>query len=270
MRAFKNVLFCLLLTCVIPNGGSFAQSIPVDLRLVLAVDISRSMNAEEQYLQRVGYVRAFQNPLVIEAIQRGPFRRIAVTYIEWAGAQHITVPWTLLDGRDASEEFAKRLLAAPARRARRTSISGALMFSLNLFKDQKFTSARQVIDISGDGPNNMGRGVEETRDAVVSKGVTVNGLPILLRTASLASFFDVKDLDFYYEDCVIGGPGAFIVPVLGQSQFASAILRKIILEIAGVKPVLNPMVEPAQFSRNVQRSDCLLGEKLWRRYMGGR
>jgi hypothetical protein len=261
------VLAC---ACILPNGGSFARSIPVDLRLVLAVDVSRSMNADEQYLQRVGYVQAFQNPLVIEAIQRGPLRRIAVTYVEWAGGQHVAVPWTLLDGRASSEAFAKRLLAAPARRARRTSISEALIFSLALFADQTYTSPRRVIDVSGDGPNNMGRGVAEARDLVTARGITVNGLPILMRTGSLASFFDVKDLDLYYEECVIGGPGAFIVPVLARSGFASAILRKIILEIAGTTPMPSPTIQTAQFSREARPVDCFLGEKMWRRYMGGR
>lgn len=272
MWRFKTGVLCLVLAWigVIPASGAFAQSVQVDLRLVLAVDISRSMNAEEQYLQRVGYVEAFRNPLVIEAIQRGPRRRIAVTYVEWAGEQHIVVPWTLLDGPTASSAFAKRLLRAPARRARRTSISEALIFSGGLFDDRKFSGPRRVIDISGDGPNNMGRGVEEARDVLVSKGITVNGLPILLRTGSLASFFDMKDLDIYYEDCVIGGPGAFIVPVLGQSGFASAILRKIILEIAGVTPETSLAYLPVQFTREARGSDCFVGEKLWRRYMGGR
>lgn len=271
MRAFKTGVLWLAATClcVIPSAASIAQSISVDLRLVLAVDISRSMNAEEQYLQRVGYVQAFRNPLVIEAVQRGPLRRIAVTYIEWAGEQNIAVPWTLLDGRAASEAFAKRLLARPARRARRTSISEALIFSAGLFDDRTFASPRRVIDISGDGPNNMGRGVEEARDLVTAQGITVNGLPIVMRTGSLASFFDMKDLDLYYEDCVIGGPGAFIVPVLARSGFASAILRKIILEIAGATPGPAASVVPAQFTRNASGMDCFLGEKQWRRFMRG-
>lgn len=256
--------------CVLANGQSAAQSIPVDLRLVLAVDVSRSMNAEEQYLQRVGYVQAFENPLVIEAIQRGPLGRIAVTYVEWAGGQHVAVPWTLLEGRATSETFANRLLAAPARRARRTSISEALIFSLGLFDDRTFAGPRRVIDVSGDGPNNLGRGVEAARDLVTAQGVTVNGLPILMRTGSLASFFDTRDLDLYYEECVIGGPGAFIVPVLRGSGFASAILRKIILEIAGTTPESAPSIFTAQFSRGAPPVDCFLGEKLWRRYMGGR
>lgn len=228
------------------------------------------MNAEEQYLQRVGYVQAFRNPVVIEAIQRGPHGRIAVSYVEWAGDQHVTIPWTLLDGRRASEAFAQRLLEAPTRVARRTSISEALAFASTLFDDPTFTGQRRVIDISGDGPNNMGRAVEGARDLVVSKGITVNGLPILARSDSLAGFFDVQNLDLYYEDCVIGGPGAFIVPVLETGGFAAAILRKIILEIAGTSSPEQTGIVPAQFSRDAKRFDCLIGEKLWRHFMGRR
>lgn len=251
------------------SGGA---TVPVDLRLVLAVDVSRSMNADEQYLQRIGYVEAFRNPIVIEAIQRGPLGRIAVTYVEWAGDQHVVVPWTLLDGRRASEAFAKRLLEAPIRVARRTSISEALVYAASLFDDPAFRGQRRVIDISGDGPNNLGRGVLVARNQVISKGITINGLPILARSDSLAGFFDVANLDLYYEDCVIGGPGAFIVPVLETGGFAAAILRKIILEIAGLAPppTRRARVIPAQFSRQPGGFDCLIGEKLWHEFMGGR
>jgi hypothetical protein len=272
MRVTKVVLSCLIvvLAGAFPSAGAIARSLEVDLRLVLAVDISRSMNAEEQYLQRVGYVRAFENPLVIEAIQRGPNRRVAVTYVEWADAQFISVPWTVLDSPRSAKDFAKRLLAAPARRARRTSISDALLFSAGLFGTSGLTSLRRVIDISGDGPNNLGLGVEEARDLVIGQGITVNGLPIVMRTGSLASFPNVKDLDLYYEECVIGGPGAFIVPVRKQSEFASAILRKIVLEIAGATPEPRNAIIPAGFSREGTPVDCFLGEKLWRRFMRGR
>lgn len=274
MRVFQLTWLCavVLAATVLARAPALAQSVPVDLRLVLAVDVSRSMNAEEQYLQRIGYVQAFRNPIVIEAIQRGPLGRIAVTYVEWAGDQHVVVPWTLLDGRRASEAFAQRLLDAPTRVARRTSISEALVFAAGLFDDPAFDGRRRVIDISGDGPNNLGRNVLGARNLVVSKGITINGLPILARSDSLAGFFDVANLDLYYEDCVIGGPGAFIVPVLELGGFAAAILRKIILEIAGVTPppTRRARVMPAQLSRPSQGFDCLIGEKLWREFMDGR
>lgn len=271
MRGLGNVLVLLAWAfCVImPGGPAFAQPVPVDLRLVLAVDVSRSINAEEQQLQREGYALAFRNPLVLEAIRRGPHGRIAVTYVEWAGEQHVTVPWTLIDGASKARAFARAVTDAPIRTARRTSISEALIFSASMFEDRTFAGARQVIDISGDGPNNLGRRVEEARDTVVANGITINGLPILLRTGSLASFFDMKNLDFYYEDCVIGGPGAFIVPVTGSSGFASGILRKIILEIAGLTPTRSGSLLPAVSSVDTAPTDCLLGEKLWRRFMGG-
>jgi hypothetical protein len=275
MQVIRGAWVCVAIfgAVFLTRGLAEAQSVPVDLRLVLAVDVSRSMNAEEQYLQRVGYVQAFQNPIVIEAIQRGPLGRIAVTYVEWAGEQHVTVPWTLLDSRRAAEAFADRLLRKPTRVARRTSISGALLFSASLFDDPTFTGRRRVIDISGDGPNNLGPRVVGARDWVIAKGITINGLPILARGTSLAGFFDVQNLDRYYEDCVIGGPGAFIVPVLETGGFAAAILRKIILEIAGLTPPPSPQTPPrilsAQFSRDTGPFDCLVGEKLWREFMGG-
>jgi hypothetical protein len=271
MPGFGIVLIqlALAISVIMPGGPAFAQSIPVDLRLVLAVDVSRSINAEEQQLQREGYALAFRNPLVLEAIRRGPFGAIAVTYVEWAGEQHITVPWTLIDGPSRARAFARAVTDAPIRTARRTSISEALIFSAGMFEDRTFAGARRVIDISGDGPNNLGCRVEEARDTVVGRGITINGLPILLRTGSLASFFDMKNLDFYYEDCVIGGPGAFIVPVTGSKGFASGILRKIILEIAGVTPTRPELFLPAASSIDTAPTDCLLGEKLWQRFMGG-
>jgi hypothetical protein len=266
----------VVIIVMMAGGSAFSQSIPVDLRLVLAVDVSRSINAEEQRLQREGYALAFRNPLVLEAIRRGPFGAIAVTYVEWAGEQHVTVPWTFIDGPSRARAFARAVTDAPIRTARRTSISEALIFSAGLFEDRTFAGPRRVIDISGDGPNNLGRRVEKARDTVVTKGITINGLPILLRTGSLASFFDMKNLDFYYEDCVIyyedcviGGPGAFIVPVTGSSGFAAGILRKIILEIAGLTPAEPGLLVPAASSIATAPTDCLLGEKLWRRFMVG-
>lgn len=234
----------------------------VDLELVLAVDISGSMDPDEQELQRQGYLRALRDPEVIQAIRSGAHGRIAVTYVEWAGNHSIrvAVPWMLIDGEATTALFAARLAASPLRTAHDTSISGALAFSGDLFDGNDFAGLRRVIDVSGDGPNKQGAPVTVVRDLVVSKGITVNGLPVMLKPHRRSGSFDVSKLDIYYEDCVIGGFGAFIVPVRALSEFAAAVRRKLVLEIAGVPP--RPI--PAQFSGRVQRIDCLIGEKLWR------
>jgi hypothetical protein len=240
----------------------------VDLQLVLAVDVSRSMDQDEQQLQRAGYVTALRDPGVIAAIQGGPLGRIAVTYVEWAGhgLQSVLVPWTLIDGPETAGRVAAALAAIPLNRMRRTSISDALTFSATLFARSGFSSARRVIDVSGDGPNNAGFPVAGARDAVLSQGITVNGLPIMLKSGFASGFFDVSNLDLYYEDCVIGGPGAFIVTIQDPSEFASAIRRKLILEIAGRVP----RAVPAQFAgQGFAATDCQIGEKLWDQWMNG-
>jgi len=247
---------------------------PVDLQLVLAVDVSRSMDEDEQRLQRAGYVAALRDPGVIQAIEGGPLGRIAVTYVEWAGQglQSVLVPWTLIDGPAAAERVAADLAAVPLQRMRRTSISDALAFSAAHFEGSGFVSSRRVIDVSGDGPNNNGFLVTAARDAVLEQGITINGLPIMLNTAWPSGFFDVRDLDLYYEDCVIGGFGAFIVTVQDVGEFAGAIRRKLILEIAGRQPPAR--VVPAQWTdpqtgRPTEPVDCQIGEKLWDTWMNG-
>lgn len=260
------------LLCLAPLGAG-AQT-TVDLQLVLAVDTSRSMDDDEQRLQRAGYVAALRDPEVIRAIESGPLGRIAVTYVEWAGQglQSVLVPWTLIDGADAAARVADQLAAIPRQRMRRTSISDALTFSAAHFSGSGFTSTRRVIDISGDGPNNHGFLVTGARDAVLDQGITINGLPIMLKTAWPSGFFDVRDLDLYYEDCVIGGFGAFIVTIQDADEFANAIRRKLILEIAGRQP--GPRLIPAQWTdpetgRVSDEIDCQIGEKLWDAWMSG-
>ncbi|WP_018698896.1 DUF1194 domain-containing protein [Amorphus coralli] len=239
----------------------------VDIELVLAVDVSWSMDHDEQILQRQGYVAAFLHPDVISAIEGGDWGRIAVTYVEWAGSglQQVQVPWTLVDGRESAEAFAARLAAAPLARLRRTSISSALAFSGTLFERNGYEGFRRVIDMSGDGPNNMGAPVTHERDKLIEAGVTVNGLPIMIRRSSYDPFFQISNLDVYYEDCVIGGFGAFVVVVTDPGEFAEAIRRKLILEIAGAQP----SVVPTQLLSREPRIDCLIGEKLWQRWRGG-
>ncbi|HMB46654.1 MAG TPA: DUF1194 domain-containing protein, partial [Afifellaceae bacterium] len=207
--------------------------VEVDLELVLAVDVSRSMDLEEQALQRAGYVAAFRHPEVIAAIGSGLTGRIAVTYLEWAGAglQFHRVDWMLIDGADSAHAFADKVASAPIGRERRTSISAGLITAAGLLAASPFAAMREVIDVSGDGPNNEGMPVLEARRIVLERGVTINGLPILVRPGG--GFYNAVDLDIYYENCVIGGPAAFLLTVESPDRFATAIRRKLVLEIAG-------------------------------------
>ena len=242
-----------------------AQAQGVDLELVLAVDVSRSMDFEEQELQRDGYAAAFRHAEVIAAIASGPLGRIAVTYVEWAGpgVQTVVIPWTVIASPEDAFAFADKVATAEILRERGTSISSGLEFAAGLFAGSGVEGLRRAIDVSGDGPNNMGLPVTRVRDEVVAAGITINGLPIMLRPGGGFGAFGIADLDVYYEDCVIGGPGAFIVTVDKLAQFPAAIRRKLVLEIAGVLP-------PPQLVRiaaSAPRIDCLIGEKRRERYL---
>ncbi|MDP4021539.1 DUF1194 domain-containing protein [Methylobacterium sp. NEAU 140] len=217
----------------------------VDLALVLAVDVSLSMKPEEQRVQREGYVAAFRSEAVQGAIRLGLIGRIAVTYVEWAGDgnQIVVVPWTIIGTRAEAEGFAGRLALTPPRRAVWTSISGAIDFSAKLLREAGVTATRQVIDVSGDGPNNDGRDIVQARDAAVAAGIVVNGLPLMIQAPT--GPYDIPDLDLYYRDCVIGGPGAFMVPVREPGEFATAIRTKIVREVAdAAEPA--PRAQPVQ------------------------
>lgn len=231
----------------------------VDLALVIAVDISFSMDTDEQALQREGFAQAFRSPQVHEAIRSGMLGKIAVTYMEWAGSpdQKVIVPWTVLDNPEGLMAFADKIASTPLRRAQRTSISSAIDFSVKLLEESGFVATRQVIDVSGDGPNNQGRGVVEARDAALAKEITINGLPIMLRKPG---YLDIPELDVYYKDCVIGGQGAFTVPVRERDQFIAAIKTKILLEIANLMPG-RPLINRIQIA---PRTNCLAGEMQWR------
>jgi hypothetical protein len=236
----------------------------VDLALVLAVDVSRSMDADEQRLQRDGYVEAFRASVVHEAIGKGVLGRIAVTYVEWSGPgqQTVVVPWTVVDGAGPAHGFADKLATTPIGLVFSTSISGAIDFSVRHLEESRVDAMRRVIDISGDGPNNTGRMVTLARDEAVAKGVTINGLPFMLKQPT--GFGDIEHLDRYYEDCVIGGAGAFIVPIRERAQIAEAIRTKIVREIAGTTDP-NPLVQPAN---ERERMNCLIGEMRRRQQWG--
>jgi len=245
---------------------SAAATTDVDVELVIAVDVSYSMDPDEQALQREGYIVGLTSPEFLNALQQDAHGRIAVTYFEWAGAadQRIVVPWRLIDGPAAAKAFTNAIAAAPYRRAYRTSISGALHFALPLFEASGFRGLRRVIDVSGDGVNNQGDPVAIVRDTVLERGITINGLPILLKRPSPATM-DIEDLDIYYEDCVIGGPGAFVIPIRERGQFREATRTKLVQEIASRE--VAPRVIPA--AANKPRISCTIGEQMWQQRWGG-
>jgi hypothetical protein len=237
------------------------NAVPVDTELVLAVDVSYSMDPEEQQVQREGYMEAITSREFMNAIRSGMNGKIAVTYFEWAGPddQRIVMPWRQIDGPEAADAVANEIGRAPYRRASRTSIGGALKFAKPLFDASGFNGIRRVIDVSGDGPNNSGPLVALQRDDIVRAGITINGLPIMMKRPNRFTM-DVDNLDIYFEDCVIGGPGAFVVPVKQRAQFKEAIRTKLILEIAGRVP--SERVVPAQ--ARAPRVSCTIGEQMWR------
>ncbi|MBS4082052.1 MAG: DUF1194 domain-containing protein [Rhizobiales bacterium] len=238
----------------------------VDVELVLAVDISYSMDFDELALQREGYITALRSKEFIDALRGGAYGKIALIYIEWAGTheQTVVVPWTLIDSRAAAEAFAARLAEAPVRRTYRTSISGGLIFSAAQFGNGGFKGARRVIDISGDGTNNQGPLIEPTRDEIVAKGIVINGLPLQLKSPT-GSMLDINDLHVYYEDCVIGGPGSFVIPVRSRDQFINAVRQKLVLEVSGITP---PSIARAVPAAKPPRVSCTIGEQMWMQRWG--
>jgi hypothetical protein len=238
-----------------------ASAIPVDTELVLAVDVSYSMDPEEQQLQREGYIAALTSREFMQALRGGMHSKVAVTYFEWAGPfdQKIIVPWRVIDGPETADGVANDIMRAPYRRASRTSIAGALQFAKPLFDASGFNGIRRVIDVSGDGANNSGPPVTLVRDDVLSAGITINGLPIMLKRPNTFTM-DIENLDIYYEDCVIGGPGAFIVAIQNREQFKEATRTKLVLEIAGRTP--ERRVVPVQARQ--PRISCMVGEQMWR------
>ena len=243
-----------------------ASAIPVDVELVIAVDVSYSMDPDEQALQREGYVLALTSKEFLQALRQGAHGKIAITYFEWAGQfdQKIVMPWRVIDGPEAADAVAAEISRAPYRRASRTSISGALRFAKPLFDDSGYKGLRRVIDVSGDGANNAGPLVVPTRDEVLAAGITINGLPIMLKRP-YAGTMDLEELDIYYEDCVIGGPGSFVIPIREREKFIEATRTKLVLEIAGRQP--EARILPA--SSKAPRVSCTIGEKLWQERWGG-
>jgi hypothetical protein len=232
---------------------------PVDIELILAVDVSYSMDMDELAIQREGYAQAIVSKEFLQALKTGPNGKVAVTYFEWAASsdQKIIIPWRVIDGPESADAVAAEILKTPIRRASRTSISGAIYFAMPLFDESPYKGLRRVIDISGDGPNNNGAPVTGARDEALSKGIIINGLPIMVKEPSYSTM-DIDNLDYYYEDCVIGGPGSFVVTIKDREKFKEAIRTKLLLEVAGKQPD-RPIVPVA----DKERVSCLIGEKIW-------
>ena len=255
---------------LVPQTPKSAETlVDVDLQMVLAVDVSASIDNQEGRLQRDGYVKALLDPLVIQAIRAGTHGRIAVAYTEWSGPlyQRLVVDWRIIDGPESAASFAALLDAATIQGGLRTSISGAIQHAVSLFHKTRFRAIRKVIDISGDGPNNGGFYVHQTRYRAFENGITINGLPIHNGRPSPLGMPATPDIDLYYEDCVIGGPGAFIVVAETLASFAAAVRRKMILEIAGLQPPKagrrmagrSSGIVPAQLGL----TDCTIGERQY-------
>ncbi len=242
------------------------RPIDVDVELVLAVDVSYSMDPDEQALQREGYIRALSSREFLQALRKGIHGKIAVTYVEWAGVniQKVIVPWRIIESPESADAFGAEIARAPYTRAMRTSISGALAFAAPLFETSGHRGIRRVIDVSGDGTNNNGPPVTLARDEVLAKGITINGLPIMLNRPNIGSV-DIANLDIYYEDCVIGGPGAFVIPIKDRAQFIEATRTKLVQEIATTAPEARLAAAAAQSPR----ISCLIGEKMWNERWGG-
>ncbi len=249
-----------LVPAAAPAQEAARDAVEVDAELVIAVDVSRSMTRRELEIQRRGYAEALVSDEVLSAIRDGMLGRVALAYVEWASEQRVVVGWTLIAGRADAEAFAARLATRFDETLRRTSISGAIDFAAGLFEGNGYRGIRRIIDVSGDGPNNYGRPVDAARDEALAAGLVINGLPLMTREG-LGSQWHLEDLDAYYRDCVIGGPGAFVIPVLQWRHFPQAVRRKLVLELSGRPP---PAV-PAGVRRVAANGyDCLIGEKIWR------
>ena len=232
MRAFLALLLGVVLA-VAPARADAPER--VDIELILAIDVSGSIDEDEAALQRQGYLRALLHPQVLEAISGGERRKIGIVYIEWAGYhyQRIVADWALISDRASAEAFVAKVAAVPVSTERWTSISGAVEFAMKRFETSPFQGKRRVIDISGDGRNNNGRDLAEVRREALAKGIIINGLPIVNDRPTRWGTPPERDLDIYYRDQVIGGPGSFYIVADGFHAFANAIRTKLVREISG-------------------------------------
>jgi hypothetical protein len=242
MRAIKNLLILICIALALTPTATLAAE-PVDLLLVLAADVSRSINDEKFELQRNGYAAALSDPRVLDAIRSGRNGRIAVAFVEWSGVgnQRVVVDWTAISDANSAKGFGDRLLESPRAFADRTSISGGIEFAMAQLAISPFQSVRQTIDVSGDGTNNAGREVTALRDIALGKGITINGLVILTETPMPWNPDHTNPpggIEKYYRDNVIGGPGAFVMVAKGFNSFGEAIVNKMIAEVSQAHEIL--------------------------------
>jgi Protein of unknown function (DUF1194) len=236
MRIAK-ILFTMIFAAVAMRPAAARAGDDVDLLLILAADVSRSIDSAKFQLQREGYAAAISNPRVLDAIRSGHNGRIGLSFVEWSGvgAQHVVIDWMTVGDAAAAKDFGDRLIEAPRSFADRTSISGAIDFAMSEFDQAPFGSARRTIDISGDGTNNAGRDVTAARDDAVGKAVTINGL-VILSDNPMAWNPDHTNppggLQNYYRNNVVGGPGAFVMVAENFNSFGQAIIAKMIAEVA--------------------------------------
>jgi hypothetical protein len=235
IRLVKGILALVALVMVSTQPVLAAEH--VDLLLVLSSDVSRSVDHPKFLLQREGYAAAISDPLVMEAIKSGPHQRIAVCFVEWSGfgAQKLVIDWTMIDSPGAARKFGDQLLELPRAFADRTSISGGIEFAATQLERAPFEGSRRTIDVSGDGTNNAGRDVKLARDETIAKGIVINGLVILSDRPvpwNAEHTNPPGGLEKYYQDNVIGGPGAFVLVAENFNSFGRAIIKKLIAEIA--------------------------------------
>ncbi len=235
MLRFARLALAALALMTLATASHAAEE--VDLLLVMAADVSRSIDSNKFNLQRNGYAAAITNPRVLEAIKSGRRGKIAVTFVEWSGisSQKVIIDWTVIGDTKSAQDFSNQVIEAQRPFADRTSISAGIDFALTQFERSPYTASRHVIDVSGDGTNNSGRDVTAARDEAVAKGATINGLVILSETP-LAWNADHTNppggLGNYYRDNVIGGTGAFVLVAQNFDAFGQAIISKLIAEIA--------------------------------------
>jgi uncharacterized protein DUF1194 len=229
-----------------------AQPVEVDAEIVLAVDTSGSVDTEERRIQRQGYAEALRHAELMRAVTAGFHGQVAFSYFEWAGhiREATVIPWHVVDGPEAAAVLAGKIESLTEPATRGTSLSRALDFAIGLIEGSGFDASKRVIDISGDGPNNTGPPVVPQRDRAVAAGITVNGLPVLVRPSR-----GFSQLDRYFEDCVIGGEGAFVLAVRTDEELGLAIRRKMVMEISGPGP------ERLRLATDHEPMDCMIGER---------
>jgi Protein of unknown function (DUF1194) len=249
MRVAMRAATAWLVALTVAASAAFGAE-RVDLLLVLAADVSRSVDATKFHLQREGYAQALTDPRVLEAIKSGPTGRIAVCFVEWSGAasQKLVIDWSLISDVDSARQFSDGIVEAARSFADRTAISAGIDFAMAQLARAPYQSARRVIDISGDGTNNSGRDVTTARDEAVVKGVTINGLAILSDAPLIWNPEHTNPpggLAEYYRHNVVGGPSAFVMVAQDFASFGQSLIKKLIAEIATSAPIPQAILMPA-------------------------